>query len=54
MLYEVITIDLDQQKVHELYVSNTNGDFPRLLAKLIIERQLEKVKTRYFYKMNKD
>lgn len=47
-------IDLDQRKVHELYIANTNGDFPNLLAKLIIERQLEKVKTRYFYKMNKD
>jgi (2Fe-2S) ferredoxin len=47
-------IDLDQRKVHELYVANTNGDFPNLLAKLIIERQLEKVKTRYYYKMNKD
>jgi len=47
-------IDLDQRKVHELYVANTNGDFPYLLARLIIERQLEKVKTRYHYKMNKD
>lgn len=47
-------IDLDQRKVHELYIANTNGDFPHLLAKLIIERQLEKVKTRYYYKMNKD
>ena len=47
-------IDLDQRKVHELYIANTNGDFPNLLAKLIIERQLAKVKTRYHYKMNKD
>jgi (2Fe-2S) ferredoxin len=47
-------IDLDQRKVHELYVANTNGDFPYLLARLIIERQLAKVKTRYHYKMNKD
>lgn len=47
-------IDLDQRKIHELYIANTNGDFPNLLAKLIIERQLEKVKTRYFYKMNKE
>ncbi len=47
-------IDLDQQRVHELYLQNGNGDFPYLLAKQIIDRQLAKVKTRHYYKMNKD
>ncbi len=47
-------IDLDQQKVHELYLQTANGDFPYSLAKLIIDRQLAKVKTRHYYKMHKE
>jgi hypothetical protein len=47
-------IDLDQQKVHELYITAIKGNFPSSLAKLIIERQLAKVKSRHFYRMNKD
>ncbi len=47
-------IDLDQQKVHEMYLESANGDFPYSLAKLIIDRQLAKIKTRHYYKMHKD
>lgn len=47
-------IDLDQQKVHEMYLESANGDFPYSLAKLIIDRQLAKIKTRHYYKMHKE
>jgi (2Fe-2S) ferredoxin len=47
-------IDLDQQRVHELYLQSQNGNFPYMLAKLIVERQLAKVKTRHYYKIHKD
>jgi (2Fe-2S) ferredoxin len=47
-------IDIDQQKVHEVFLQFGSEEFPPLLAKLIIERQLAKVKTRNFYKSHKD
>lgn len=47
-------IDIDQQKVHEVFLQFGSEEFPSLLAKLIIERQLAKVKTRNYYKMHKD
>ena len=47
-------IDLDQQKVHEVFLQFGSEEFPHILAKLIIERQLAKVKTRLYYKNNKD
>jgi (2Fe-2S) ferredoxin len=47
-------IDIDQQKVHEVFLQFGSQEFPALLAKLIIERQLAKVKTRNYYKINKD
>ncbi len=47
-------IDLDQQKVHEVFLQFGSEEFPSLLAKMIIDRQLAKVKTRNYYKMQKD
>ena len=47
-------IDIEQQKVHEVFLQFGSEEFPSLLAKLIIERQLAKVKTRNYYKINKD
>jgi (2Fe-2S) ferredoxin len=47
-------IDLDQQKVHEVFLQFGAEEFPVLLAKLIINRQLAKVKTRHYYKIHKD
>ncbi len=47
-------IDLDQQKVHEVFLQFGTEEFPSILAKLIIERQLAKVKTRHYYKIHKD
>ncbi len=47
-------IDLDQQKVHEVFLQFGSEEFPLILAKLIIERQLAKVKTRHYYKTQKN
>jgi (2Fe-2S) ferredoxin len=47
-------IDLDQQKVHEVFLQFGAEDFPVLLSKLIINRQLAKVKTRHYYKTQKN
>jgi (2Fe-2S) ferredoxin len=47
-------IDIEQQKVHEVFLQFGSEEFPSLLAKLIIERQLAKVRTRNYYKLHKD
>jgi hypothetical protein len=47
-------IDVDQQKVHELFSTNNRSEYPSLLAGLIIDRQLAKIKTRRYYKSHKD
>jgi (2Fe-2S) ferredoxin len=47
-------IDVNQQKVHELFLTSDSSEYPSLLAGLIIDRQLAKVKTRRYYKMHKD
>lgn len=47
-------IDLDQQKVHEVFLQFGSEEFPSVLARMIIDRQLAKVKTRNYYKMNKE
>jgi hypothetical protein len=47
-------IDVNQQKVHELFLTSDTSEYPSLLAGLIIDRQLAKVKTRRYYKMHKD
>jgi len=47
-------IDVNQQKVHELFLTSSSSEYPSLLAGLIIDRQIAKVKTRRYYKIHKD
>jgi hypothetical protein len=42
-------IDVSERKVHEALATNAALHYPELLADLIIDRQIEKVKTRARY-----
>ena len=42
-------IDVNERKVHEALATNAQLHYPEILADLIIERQIEKVKTRQKY-----
>jgi len=42
-------IDVNERKVHEALATNAALHYPELLADLIIERQIEKIKTRAKY-----
>jgi len=43
-------IDVNPTKVNECFTNSKLWDIPSELAKLIIERQMEKVKTRNYYR----
>jgi hypothetical protein len=43
-------IDVSEKKLKELLQQNANKDAAEIIAKLIIERQLEKIKTRNQFK----
>lgn len=43
-------IDVDQKRVHDIFMMENPEEIPTSLADLIIERQLAKVRTRYKYK----
>ena len=43
-------IDVSEKKLKELLQQNVNKDAAEIIAKLIIERQLEKIKTRNQFK----
>lgn len=43
-------IDINENKLHELFATNNKENIPAALADLIIERQLQKVHFRNLYK----
>lgn len=43
-------IDIGEEKLHALFASDKRGDIPKVLADLIIERQLQKIYFRNKYK----
>ena len=53
LLHVLYRIDVNEQKVMESLAANPLGKGPGILADLIIERQLQKVKTRKTYKQKK-
>lgn len=46
----IYRIDLNQQKVDEIFSTGSKDDIASELAEAIIERQLLKIRTRNFYK----
>ncbi len=46
-------IDVDENKVHEIFRSKDKTTIPEKLADLIIERQLMRIKTQIMYKKGK-
>jgi ribosomal protein L19E len=47
MLYRV---DLNQKKLDEIFENGSKEDIAAKIAEAVIERQLQKIKTREFYK----
>ncbi len=47
-------IDVNESKLKSLLQENKNADAGNLIAELIIERQLQKIKTRSEFSKNKD
>jgi ribosomal protein L19E len=47
MLYRV---DLSQNKLDEIFQNESKEDIAEKIAEAVIERQLEKIKTRAYYK----
>src|SRR5215472_16493352 len=51
LLYKV---DVSESRLKSLWKENPNEDAGRLIASLIIERQIQKIKTRNYFKSNRD
>ncbi|MCW3124370.1 MAG: hypothetical protein JWO03_28 [Bacteroidetes bacterium] len=46
LMWILYRIDVNEKKVHEALLTNSSLNYAEVLADLIIERQIEKVKTR--------
>jgi len=53
LLSSLYRIDIPQNTLDMLFENNSKEEIPFSLAEAIIERQLDKIKSRHFYKQNK-
>ena len=54
LVYLLYRIDVNEKKLKELLIDNPNEDAGRIIARLIIERQLQKIKNRELFSKKTD
>lgn len=52
-LNTIYRIDLDETKLSEILATHAVADIPEIIADMIIERQMQRVKTQLLYKQGK-
>jgi hypothetical protein len=54
LVYLLYRMDVDESRLKQLLKDNPDEDAGRMIARLVIERQLQKIKTRASFKNNKN